>query len=161
KREIEMHDQTIVLSLHERKCMNIYDALKDTSEGAVYILDKARQLTLLLKLPEDVDFEAHTPMSYGQFEWYEYQPEGAIIRTLVSVYKDLKHLESPLVYFDIFFNPNNQSDHELMERMSTAGSLRCMACWNDADLTYLGQKQLRWDEQYRKASSRLLELSRG
>ncbi len=50
---------------------------------------------------------------------------------------------------------------ELLERMATAGSLRCMAWWNDADVTPLGQKQLRWEETHRETIRRLLELGRG
>lgn len=141
--------------------MNIRDVLKGINTGAVYVLDEAKQPTLLLKIPEDVHFEAHTPIEYGHFEWYDYDSEGVIIRTLIMVYEDLNHLSNPLIYFDTFFNPNNQADHELLEHMAVAHSLHCMAWWNDAHLTYLGQKHLRWEEKHRKSIRRLLELSRG
>lgn len=141
--------------------MDLLDALKDTNAGAVFLLNQAREPALLLKLPEDVDFDAQTPIGYGVFEWYQYTPEGVIIRTLIQVYQDLHHLQQPLVEFDTFINPNDEAGALLLQKMATASFLWCIAWWNDADLTYLGRKQLRWQEQHRQSIIRLIEESKG
>jgi hypothetical protein len=123
--------------------MNLLDALKDTNVGGAFLLNQAKEPALVMKLPEDVNFDAQTPIGYGVFEWYQYDPEGAIIRTIVQVYQNIRHLQQPVVSFDTFINPNDDSGRLLLQHMATAPFLWRLAWRNDADLTFLGQKQLR------------------
>jgi hypothetical protein len=141
--------------------MNLLDALKDTNVGSAFLLNQANEPALVMKLPEDVDFGAHTPIGYGVWEWYQYEPEGVIIRSLVQVYQDLQHLQHPLIFFDTFINPNDEEGRRLLQHMATASFLWCLAWWNDADLTFLGRKQLRWQDQHRQNIIQLIEASKG
>jgi hypothetical protein len=141
--------------------MNLLDALKDTNVGGAFLLEQAKEPALVMKLPEDVNFDAQTPVGYGVFEWYQYDPEGVIIRSLIQVYQDLQHLQQPVVYFDTFINPNDEDGRRLLQQMARCSSLLCLAWSNDADLTFLGQKRLRWQDQHRQSIVRLIEESKG
>ncbi len=141
--------------------MNLLDALKDTNVGGAFLLNQAQEPVLVMKLPEDVNFDAHTPIEYGIFEWYQYSPEGVVIRAIVQIYQDIRHLQQPAIDFDTFINPNNDGGKLLLQRMATASFLWCLAWRNDADLTFLGQKQLRWQDQHRNNIARLIQASKG
>lgn len=141
--------------------MGLIDALQDTNVGGAFLLNQAQEPTLVMKLPEDVTFDAQTPIGYGTFEWYRYDSEGVIIRSLVSIYQDIQHLQHPVVYFDTFLNPNDDETRKLLHQMATASFLWCFAWWNDSDITFLGQKKLRWQDQHRQTIQRLIDESRG
>jgi hypothetical protein len=137
------------------------EALKDIGMGASILLDTQGQPCVLFKLPEDVDFDASTPIGYGRMEFFEYDPEGAIIRFLFEVYLDLDHLERPLLVLDCFLDPTDESGKELLERLATCTGVLVHAWWNDADMTYLGCKMIRWQEQHRRSILRLQQASSG
>lgn len=141
---------------------SLIDNLKDVGTGAALLLNKQNnEPCLILKLPEDINFDASTPIGYGTFELHQYDPEGVIIRTIIEVYKDLQHLSKPLVYLDTFINPNNEADQRLLQAMAKASYLQCFAWHNDANLTYLGGKKLRWQDQHRQSIHRLIKESKG
>jgi len=141
--------------------MDLIGALKDTNVGGAFLLNQAKEPVLVMKVPEDVTFDAQTPIGYRMFEWYHYDPEGVIIRSFIEVYQDLQHLQQPVIYFDTFINPNDDAGKHLLQQMATASFLWCFAWRNDADLTFLGSKQLRWQEQHRQNIVRLIEESKG
>ena len=69
--------------------MYIPELLKQVNVGAIYQNNTKGELLLLLKLSPDIPFTSTTPISFGTLEWYQYKPEGVVVRTLVQVFEDL------------------------------------------------------------------------
>jgi hypothetical protein len=137
------------------------DALKDVGMGASILLNKLGQPCILFKLPEDINFDAMTPIGYGRMEFYEYDPEGVVIRFLFEVFQDLAHLERPLVVLDSFLDPTDESGKLLLAKLATCEGVEVHAWWNGSEMTYCGGKTIRWQEQHRRSIRTLQQASEG
>ncbi len=135
--------------------------MMDSGTGASILLNKQCQPCIVFKLPEDIMFDAATPIGVGHMEFYEYVPEGVVIRFLFEIYQDLAHLEPPLKVLDSFLDPTDESGKLLLEKLANCDGVEVHAWWNDADLTYCGGKTIRWPEQHRQSVRRLQLESAG
>jgi hypothetical protein len=138
----------------------IPDVLKDMDAGGLFVLNERGEPSLIMKLPEGVRFGTETPIVYGAFEWYQYEREGVVIRTLIQLYENLEHLvDQPVAFIGIFVNPNNEQEKQALSALANVSYVWCLA-WS-RDRIFLGQRKLLWQDHNRESVISLLQKSEG
>lgn len=130
-------------------------------QGALFILADATP-EIRLRLPQGIAFEATTPFSFDDLQFFTYQPEGPVLRFICRIYRDSEPPGLPLRAMEIFLDPLPSSEHALLlERLTTCTEIRVRA-WEDGNPpTALGQKMFTWRPELQEAIKVALREARG
>lgn len=130
-------------------------------QGALFVLaDEIPEIRL--RLPQGIAFEATTPLSFDDIQFFVYQLEGPTLRFICRIYQDAEHLEQPLRAMEIFLDPVSSGKHSpLLQRLTTCTQIRVRA-WEDRNPpTELGQKMFTWRPELQEAIKVALREARG
>jgi hypothetical protein len=121
-------------------------------QGALFVLAEDSTPEIRLRLPRGIAFEATTPFSFDDIQYFSYQPEGPVLRFICRIYQDPEHLEQPIRAMEIFLDPAPSGKHQrLLESLTTCAEIRVRAWEDSSPPRELGQKMFAWRDELQEA----------